>query len=518
MPQVQESVFWHGSWLAEDWSRQYLPIVLISPSSPARGLPQSPPFFFARTPWRNRAACATKDRMWHKKIFAPLALPIHLFAGAILCGAAVLCQPISCQGRPVSFLDALFTATSAACVTGLTVVDTGTTFTSFGQTVILALFQLGGLGIMTFSTLIFYLWRRRVSLADHIAVGQSLLHDASFNLGRFLTRMVTVTAIIEAVGALALYALDPVGFAPFSAVFHSVSAFCNAGFSLRADNLEAYAGSPGVNIVIMWLIISGGLGFGVLIEGYRAARSRLTRLADPQARLFRLSWHARTVVGMSLLLIVAGAAMIFAGEFLGDRYPELSAVDRVMAVLFQSVTCRTAGFNTLAIGHMADASLVIMILLMFIGGSPGSCAGGIKTTTLRVLVAFGKSRMLGRRQAVIGRFAVDDDAIDRAVTLTVFAGGLVLGSVLLLCFTEGAVAPHVESGGRFLEILFEAVSAFGTVGLSTGITPGLSTAGKLVITMLMFVGRLGPILFLSVLQGFQEPLRYRWPEQGMMIG
>ena len=456
--------------------------------------------------------------MWHKKLFAPLALPIHLFAGAILCGAFLLCQPVSYQGRPISFLDALFTATSAACVTGLAVVDTGTAFTRFGQTVILALIQLGGLGIMTFSTLIFYLWRRRVSLADHIAVGQSLLHDAAFHLGRFLVRMAAVTAFIEAVGAVALHLLDPQGFAPYSAVFHSISAFCNAGFGLFPDNLMGYATSPGVNLVFMWLIISGGLGFGVLIEGYRAARSRLRRLASPETHLFRLSWHARTVVRVSIFLVLAGAAMIFLGEFLGSRYPELSATDKVVAVLFQSVTCRTAGFNTVDIGRMADASLVIMILLMFIGGSPGSCAGGIKTTTFRVLLAFGASRVRGRRQAVVGRFAVDEDSIDRAVTLTVFAGVLVLGSVLLLCFTEGAVAPHVESGGRFLEILFETVSAFGTVGLSTGITPSLTPAGKLVITLLMFVGRLGPILFLSVVQGFQEPLRYRWPEQGMMIG
>ncbi|MEA4855971.1 MAG: potassium transporter TrkG [Solidesulfovibrio sp.] len=456
--------------------------------------------------------------MWHKKLFAPLALPIHLFAGAILLGAGLLCQPVSCAATPVSFLDALFTATSAACVTGLAVVDTGATFSRFGQIVILALIQLGGLGIMTVSTLIFYLWRRRVSLADHIAVGQSLLHDASFHLGRFLVRMVVVTAFIEAVGALALCLLDPVGFGPFSAVFHSVSAFCNAGFGLLPDNLMGYVGNPGVNLVVMWLIVSGGLGFGVLIEGYRAARSRLRRLAQPDARLFRLSWHARTVVTVSISLILAGAVMIFFGEFLGGRYPDLDASDRVLAVLFQSVTCRTAGFNTLNIGRMADASLVIMILLMFIGGSPGSCAGGIKTTTFRVLAAFGKSRMFGRRQAVIGRFAVDEDSIDRSVTLTVFAAGLVLASVLVLCFTEGAVAPHVEAGGRFLEIVFEAVSAFGTVGLSTGITPQLSPAGKLVITLLMFVGRLGPILFLSVLHGFQEPLRYRWPEQGMMIG
>ena len=456
--------------------------------------------------------------MWHKKFFAPLVLPMHFFAVAILLGAGLLCQPISCTGPTVSFLDALFTATSAACVTGLTVTDTGTTFTRFGHTVILALIQLGGLGIMTFSTLVFYLWRRRVSLADHIAVGQSLLHDASFHLGRFLTRVAVVTAVIEGVGALGLHVFDPVGFTPFSAVFHSVSAFCNAGFGLFPDNLMRYTGHPGINLVVMWLIVSGGLGFAVLIEGYRVARSRLWGAERTGGRHLALSWYARTVFAVSAFLVFVGAAMIFCGEFLGGRYPELPVLDQIVAALFQSVSCRTAGFNTLDIGRMADASLVIMILLMFIGGSPGSCAGGIKTTTFRVLAAFGRAKMFGRKQAVVGRFAVDDDTVDRAVTLTIFAAGLVLGSVLLLCFTEGAVAPHVEAGGRFMEILFEVVSAFGTVGLSTGITPGLSPAGKVVITLLMFVGRLGPILFLSALQGFQEPLRYRWPEQNMMIG
>ncbi|HML53651.1 MAG TPA: potassium transporter TrkG [Solidesulfovibrio magneticus] len=457
--------------------------------------------------------------MWLKKIFTPLALPIHFFAAAIFLGAGLLCQPVSCAGEPVSFLDALFTATSAACVTGLTVVDTGSAYSRFGHTVILALIQLGGLGIMTFSTLIFYLWRRRVSLADHIAVGQSLLHDASFHLGRFLVRMAAVTAFIEAVGAIALYVFDPKGFAPFSAVFHSVSAFCNAGFGLMPDNLMRYAGHPGVNLVIMWLIVSGGLGFAVLIEGYRVVRDRLVAWRERRVqRPLALTWYARTVFAVSAFLIVAGAAMISCGEFLGGRYGELSLLDKIMAALFQSVTCRTAGFNTIDIGRMADASLVIMILLMFIGGSPGSCAGGVKTTTFRVLAAFGRAKMFGRRQVVVGRYAVDDGTVDRAVTLTIFALGLVLASVLLMCFTEGAVAPHVEAGGRFLEILFEVVSAFGTVGLSTGITPSLTSAGKLVIILLMFVGRLGPILFLSVLQGFEEPRRYRWPEQGMMIG
>ncbi|QLA18282.1 TrkH family potassium uptake protein [Desulfolutivibrio sulfoxidireducens] len=450
-----------------------------------------------------------------KKLLSPLALPIYVFAAAILAGAALLRSPASHAGPTVPFLDALFTATSATCVTGLVVVDTGSAFTPFGQGVILLLIQLGGLGIMTYASLFFYLWRRRVSLTDHIAVGQSLLQDPSFHLGHFLLRVVASVAVIEALGALLLYLMDPVGFSPFSAVFHSISAFCNAGFGLLPDNLMRYRGHVGVNLVIMALIVLGGLGFTVIVELYRLSRQRLR----PRARLVPwrgLSWYSRTVLSTSAFLIVAGAALLFLGEYALSTWTDWA--DAALAAMFQSVTCRTAGFNTVDIGRMGEASLGIMILLMFIGGSPGSCAGGIKTTTFRVLAAFGRAQMRGGRQAVIGRFAVDDATLNRAVTLTIFAMGIVLVSLLVLCFTEGATQAHHLAPGRFLDILFEVVSAFGTVGLSTGLTPNLTPAGKIVVIGLMFVGRLGPIVFLSVLQGFQERPRYQWPEQGMLIG
>lgn len=450
-----------------------------------------------------------------RKLLSPVALPIYVFAGAILLGAAFLRSPASHAGPTVPFLDALFTATSATCVTGLAVVDTGTAFSTFGQTVILVLIQLGGLGIMTYTSLFFYLWRRRVSLTDHIAVGQSLLQDPSFHLGQFLLRVVAGVAIIEAAGALFLHLFDPVGFSPFSAVFHSVSAFCNAGFGLFPDSLVRYRGSVGVNVVVMALIVLGGLGFTVIVELYRLARERLRPRASLVPRR-RLAWYSRTVLSTSAVLIVAGAALLYLGEYFGQEGRDGSST--VLAALFQSVTCRTAGFNTLDIGRMGETSLVIMILLMFIGGSPGSCAGGIKTTTFRVLVAFGRAQMRGGRQAVIGRFAVDEPTLNRALTLTIFATGIVLAALLILCFTEGATQAHHLARGRFLDIFFEVVSAFGTVGLSTGLTPELSTAGKIVVIALMFVGRLGPIVFLSVLQGFQEQPRYQWPEQSMLIG
>ncbi len=298
-------------------------------------------------------------------------------------------------------------------------------------------------------------------------------------------------------------------------MFHSVSAFCNAGFGLFPDSLVRYRGSVGVNVVVMALIVLGGLGFTVIVELYRLARERLRPRASLVPRR-RLAWYSRTVLSTSAVLIVAGAALLYLGEYFGQEGRDGSST--VLAALFQSVTCRTAGFNTLDIGRMGETSLVIMILLMFIGGSPGSCAGGIKTTTFRVLVAFGRAQMRGGRQAVIGRFAVDEPTLNRALTLTIFATGIVLAALLILCFTEGATQAHHLARGRFLDIFFEVVSAFGTVGLSTGLTPELSTAGKIVVIALMFVGRLGPIVFLSVLQGFQEQPRYQWPEQSMLIG
>jgi trk system potassium uptake protein len=454
-------------------------------------------------------------------VVTPLTLPILFFLGAIVAGAVALSQPVCLTREDISWLDALFTATSAVCVTGLIVVDTGTHFSMWGQLVILVLIQLGGLGLMTYSSLVFYLWRRRVSLTDRIAVGQSLLHDPSFDLGRFLLFMVTMALSIELTGAVLLFALDSTGFSPYSAVFHSISAFCNAGFSLHADSLMHWRGNLGVNLVVMALITLGGLGFTVLNEGHLSLRLRFRGVNAGKRR--RLSFHTLTVLKVSIFLSLAGGVVLFAVE-LGAPRGELARASAVpvwesaLAAVFQSVTCRTAGFNTVDIGNLTNVSLFTMVLLMLIGGSPGSCAGGIKTTTFRTLVAFALSKLRGREQTVIRKRALDRDTVDKALTLTVFCLVLVVVSTLLLSISEGGETPHRMLRGQFLEILFEVASAFGTVGLSTGLTPTLSAFGKGVIIALMFLGRLGPILFLTVLQSWQVRPRYRWAEESMMIG
>ncbi|GBE13623.1 Ktr system potassium uptake protein B [bacterium BMS3Bbin14] len=449
-----------------------------------------------------------------KKPLSPITLPVIFFAGVIALGTVLLHSPFSLNQRPLSWLDALFTATSATCVTGLTVVDTGTFFSRFGQTVILCLIQLGGLGIMSFTSLTFYLLRKRVSMADKIAVGQGLLHDPNFQLGQFLQRIFFWTMIIELCGAFFIFIQGHAEFSLFSAVFHSVSAFCNAGFSLNPHSLVPWCGNWGINFVFIVLIVLGGLGFSVLVE---CQQYIFAMIKNPGSRRRRLSWYSTTVIKTSLFLILVGAFAIFFAENIGFS-KHISSSEAILGALFQSVTCRTAGFNTVNIGLMTNASLLIMIILMFIGGAPGSCAGGIKVTTFRVLWAFIKAQLKGKTQAVIGKYAIDKKSLSNALILFVFAGALIVFAVLLLNFTEGGDIPHPQAKGLFMEIVFEAVSAFGTVGLSTGLTPRLSDGGRIIITLLMFIGRLGPLVLLVSFQSMQKKELYAWPEEKILIG
>lgn len=453
-----------------------------------------------------------------KPLASPLLLPIATFLGAILLGGTLLALPVSSQGPAVSFLDGCFTATSAVCVTGLTVVDTGTTFSRFGQTVILLLIQAGGLGIMTFASLAMYLWKRRISLVDRIAVGQSLLHDPGFHLGRFLLGMFAGVFLLEGLGAVLLHLCDPGWFDAYNAAFHAVSAFCNAGFGLHAKNLAPWQGNVGVNVVVMALIILGGLGFSVINELAEGLPSGWRR--GPGRDRFRPSFHTRVVLRVTGWLILIGAAGIFFLEFitLAEAEAGMSLGQRALTALFQSVTCRTAGFNTVSIVDMSSVTLLFLCLLMFIGGSPGSTAGGIKTTTFRTMAAFLASQLRRRPQTVIGSRALDADTVHKAVTLTFVSVLTLLVAVLLLSITEARGPEEGATHAEFLPLLFEAFSAFGTVGLSADVTPTLSDAGKVIVMALMFTGRLGPILFLATLQLWQRQPRHGWAEEQIMIG
>jgi trk system potassium uptake protein TrkH len=447
--------------------------------------------------------------------YSPLILPIIFFGVLVILGAVLLFSVESDSVKPLSWTDALFTATSATCVTGLIAVDTGTDLTRFGQVIILCLIQIGGIGIMTFASLAFYLLRQRVSFTDRIAVGQSLLHDPSFHLGRFLIRLVVWTFLIELLGAVFLFVQAPTMFSPFSAFFHAVSAFCNAGFSLFTDSLIHWKGDWGINMVFTILIFLGGIGFSVLVE----LQTRCFEFIKPAHNKMRkkLSWHSKTVLQTSLLIIVFGWVTIYLAEFVG-YHRTMVAEDTALTSLFQSVTCRTAGFNTLDIAKMTNVSLVIMLFLMFVGGAPGSCAGGLKITTFRVLISVIISQLRGKRQASIGQFGISEEIIKKAFLLFVFAGAIIFIASLLLDITEGGDLPHYQVRGQFLEILFETVSAFSTVGLSTGLTAKLTVAGKWILIMLMFVGRLGPLLFVAAVQSMQKTQYYVLAEENLMIG
>lgn len=445
----------------------------------------------------------------------PTQVLVLSFLGTILAGTALLMTPAAATGELLGFVDALFTATSATCVTGLAVVDTGTYLSVFGQGVVLALIQLGGLGIMTYSSVFLLVAGRALSFRGHAMIEDTLGRKERTPVQRLVRDVFLYTLLIEAVGAVLLTAMfarsRPLGAAVYQAVFHSVSAFCNAGFSLYAANLLEFRADWGVNLTVMGLIVLGGLGFTVL-EDLADAWTRWRSGAPVRLRL-----HSKTVLIASGALILAGAA----GVFLFERGNALAGVppgETALACLFQSVTARTAGFNTLDYARLTDATLFLSILLMFVGGSPGSCAGGIKTTTFVVVAGLFRDRFLGRKRVSIFRRTVPEGTVARAVTITTASFAFVTVVIFLLLGTDLGSVPHGEAGGRFLDLFFEAVSAFGTVGLSTGTTPTLSAAGKLLITLAMFVGRLGPLTMAMAAGMRAEREHFQYAEENVMVG
>lgn len=455
--------------------------------------------------------------MPHRKILTPLTWPVLSFAAAILLGSLALGSPLFWEeGCSVSWLDALFLSTSAVCVTGLATLDIGSTFNSAGQTVILVLIQLGGLGITTYTSLIFVLWRNRVPFTDRLAVTQALLNNNTFDLRAFLRQVVGLVLALELIAAALLYWHDPERFGPFSALFHAVSAFCNAGFSLFSNNLMDFRGDIVVNAVLGVNIILGGLGFVVLRELIHALIHRI------QGRPAHLSRYSRLVLRISFWLVFGGGALIWLIELQrsGHVHPGGTGPTLALSSLFQSVSARTAGFNSVDLSRLTDASLLVLTALMFIGGSPGSCAGGIKTTTFRVLLGYMVSQVRGERQIVLGRRrAVTTDSVARALTLFFFTALTVCVSVLLLSVTENGITAWGEQASTpLLEILFETISALGTVGLSIGLTPNLTAAGKVIIILNMFIGRVGLITLLAALQSLRPARGYEYPSVYLPIG
>lgn len=450
----------------------------------------------------------------HKPILKPQWLISFGFALAILLGTGLLTLPwANTSGQWWNFVDALFTATSATCVTGLTVVDTGTHFTFFGQIVILSLIQLGGLGVMTFGTFLLVLVGRRLSVQNEFVLQNSFGVEEVRGMRSLLRYALGLTILIEGVGAISLTTRYlELGYiqrdAIYYAIFHSVSAFCNAGFALHPDNLIGFREDPAYLITIMSLIVSGGLGFLVLhnlasIKFWR--RNRKTR--------GRLSLHSRIVLSTTILLIFGGWLAILGTEWYASLQ-NLKLTDRLLCGLFQSITPRTAGFNVINMSDLSDPGRFTTILLMFIGGSPGSTAGGVKTTTMVVLILTIAAMLRGRRETELHHRTIPMAVVREALVIFLLGLFVVAIGFGLLLLTEGPRTGTDQS----VRLLFESVSAFGTVGLSLDWTSNLSAAGRIVIIICMFVGRLGPLAAALIIGNIDVNQRLRYPEEEVVVG
>ncbi|WP_276354093.1 TrkH family potassium uptake protein [Cohnella caldifontis] len=438
-------------------------------------------------------------------VASPPRLLVIGFALIILIGAQLLSLPeASATGQPTRWIDALFTATSATCVTGLVVVDTGTYYSSFGQIVILLLIQIGGLGFMTMATLFAVFLKRRISLKERLVLQEALNQSSIEGIVRLVRKVVGYSLVIELAGAVCftvrfLFDMSP-GRAVYYGIFHSVSFFNNAGFDIMGNyrSLMSYVGDPWVNLTAALLIILGGLGFVVLAD-----------LADYRNKR-KLSLHSKVVLSMSGLLIFAGAVVILVFEYSNPlTMGPLPLGQKLLAAFFQSVSPRTAGVNTLDVGSLRQATQFIIIVLMFIGASPGSTGGGIKTTTFAALIGAVNTMIRGKEDVVLFRYRLAQERVYKALTVTMFALALVMVATMILSTTED----HF-----FLMILFEVTSAFGTVGLTMGLTTDLSLAGKIIIIIMMFIGRLGPLTLSYAIAPKPGRALYRNAEGKIIIG
>ncbi len=431
---------------------------------------------------------------------------IYGFAGLIALGTVLLMLPVSSRsGQVTGAINALFTATSAVCVTGLVVVDTGTYWSPFGQAVLLVLFQVGGLGFMTSATVLFLAMGRRIGLRERLLIGESVGIARPGGMVRTVRRTVVFCLIAEGVGAVILCLRflaggTSAGAALWSAVFHAVSAFNNCGMDIFGDfkSLLDYQVDPVVLLTIGVLIILGSTGYIVMDDVF------VKRSFD------RLSTDSKIVLVTTASLLALGTLFILVAESANPAtLGGLSLPQKLLVSFFQAVTPRTAGFSAIDIGRMITPSLFFVMFLMFVGGASGSTAGGVKVNTFGVLVSAGLSSIRGReRPRAFGREFITG-SVYRAIALVMLYLGLVVTVVLALSITETT---------GFVNLLFETFSALGTVGLSTGITPELSFPGRLIITAAMFIGRLGPLTFASVITERQQPAKYRYPKEIVRIG
>jgi trk system potassium uptake protein TrkH len=444
----------------------------------------------------------------------PATILLSSYLLVIGIGTSLLLIPYATVSRDISLMDALFTATSAVCVTGLVVVDTGTFFTLFGQGVILTLIQLGGLGIMTFSVTIFHLMGRQVSFRQRMAVQDVFAHTPREDIYHLLRAIFYFTGIAELIGAGLLFIHWNGEYswttALYMAVFHSVSAFCNAGFSLLSNSFMDYRGELLLNLTICALIIFGGIGFPVIYDSYKTIFQR-------NKRRLKLSIQTKTVLITTGILIVSGM-VVFLGIEQNALLQHETFSKSLLASFFQSVTCRTAGFNTVDVAALNNTTLTFMIFLMFFGASPGSCGGGIKTTTLAVLGAFTWSRLRRKIRVNIFKKSIPHATVTKSISLVVISISLICMLFFLLLLSAPRDFINGAGHGQFLSYLFEVVSAFGTVGLSMGATAEINNWGKFLIFLMMLIGRVGVLTFSYVIAGIEPVKGIEYVEENIMIG
>ncbi len=450
-----------------------------------------------------------------RRALNPAEILVFGFGGMILIGAILLCLPIaSTSGESVGFLTALFSSTSAICVTGLSVIEIGTAYTLFGQFVMLILIQLGGIGFMTATSMVYMLLGRRITLKDRIVIRDSLNESSLQGVVRMTRNVLVVTLIAEVAGMLllALRFIPQYGISTgiYYSLFHSVSAFCNAGFDILGlgNSLVTYANDPLVLSTIMTLIVVGGLGFFVVVELYRKATL---------GRKYHFSLHTKIVLIATAILLVAGFVFFLAMEFKNPKTlgaPGMSAGDKILGAAFQSVTTRTAGFAAIPQADLTPASKIGTVALMFIGASPSGTGGGIKTTTALLILALVITVIRGKQDVVLAKRRINKQLVMRAITISTLALlSVAVVTVLVSIFEQH----HINVS----DILYEVTSAFGTVGLSCGITASLSPISQILIMITMFGGRVGFFtvsLALAKRMSRQQSCNYRYPEDKVMIG
>ncbi len=443
-----------------------------------------------------------------KKIkLSPYILILLSFAIMMFLGALLLCLPLAqISGKSGNFLENLFTATSALCVTGLVVNDISITYTIFGKIVILILIQLGGLGVLTVSSMVILSISRKMGYYTKKIVSEDINYNILTEIPRYLKNVSIVVFGIEFVGAVLLFFefskklpfIQAVGYS----IFHSVSAFCNAGFALFSNNMENYTGNILINFVITSLIILGGLGFAAILDVYNVIKK--TRR--------KLSTSTHLAIAMTIFLICFGAIMTFILEYSNKgTIGNLSLHDKLLSSYFQSVTLRTAGFQTIDLATLTTPTIIIYLFLMFIGASPGSTGGGLKTTTLGILILGVMNAITGKEDIEYRRRRLSWQTFNKACAILMLS--------LFYLFVMIIIMSIFDSSKGFLPLLFELISAFGTVGLSMGVTAKLSIISKLIIILTMYIGRVGPLTIMYALSKKKcREGKYKYPEETILIG